>query len=96
MSILLGSKLRRKLLAYSFTHPDESFYVRELAGIIDEDVGNLSRELRKLENEGLYESSIKGKIKFYHLYKNYPFYNEFKNIILSSRFKNDLKCELKK
>lgn len=80
-SILLGSKLRRKLLAYSFAHPDESFYVRELAEAISVNAGNLSRELKKLEKEGLYKSLLKGKTKYYHLYKHYPFYNELKKII---------------
>ncbi len=27
MFLLLSSKLRRKLLTYSFTHPDETYYV---------------------------------------------------------------------
>jgi len=43
MALLLNTKLRRKLLTYSFTHPDENYYVRELASLIDEDAGNLSR-----------------------------------------------------
>lgn len=50
---LLNSKLKRKLLTYSFTHPEESYYVRELASLIQEDPGNLSRELKRLEDEGL-------------------------------------------
>ena len=45
MSVLLSTKLRKKLLTYSFTHPDENYYVRELR-LIEEDPGNLSRELK--------------------------------------------------
>lgn len=81
MTILFNSKLRKKLLTYSFTHPDEQFYVRELSLLIDEDPGNLSRELRKLEEEGLYASTVKGKEKFYSLNKNYPLFLELKTII---------------
>lgn len=81
MSILLKTKLRRKLLAYSFTHPDENYYVREIASLINEDAGNLSRELRRLEEEGLYSSFPKGKEKFYFLNKKYPLFAEFKKII---------------
>ena len=54
MLLFLKTKLRKKLLAHAFTHPDRKFYVRELAELIKEDPGNLSRELRKLEEEGLY------------------------------------------
>ena len=81
MTILFNTKLRKKLLTYSFAHPDEQFYVRELSVLIDADPGNLSRELRKLEDEGLYISIIKGKEKFYSLNKNYPLFSELKTII---------------
>jgi len=81
MTILFNTKLRQKLLTYSFTHPDEQFYVRELSVLIDVDPGNLSRELRKLQEEGLYISIIKGREKFYSLNKNYPLFSELKTII---------------
>jgi hypothetical protein len=51
MSVLLNTKLRKKLLTYSFTHLGENYYVRELCGLIDGDPGNLSRELRTLEED---------------------------------------------
>lgn len=81
MSVLFGTRLRRKLLAYCFTHPDSSFYVRELATLIDEDPGNLSRELRRLEGEGLFRSFSRGKAKFYSLNKKYPLFQELKKIV---------------
>jgi DNA-binding transcriptional ArsR family regulator len=84
MSILLGTKLRKKLLAFSFSHPGESFYVRELSGLIREDPGNLSRELRRLEEEGIYRSATRGKEKFYSLNKSYPLFREVKKIVLNS------------
>jgi predicted nucleotidyltransferase len=84
MAILLNTKLRRKLLAYSFTHVDEQYYVRELSGLIDADPGNLSRELKKLEDEGLYTSVTKGRVKLYSLNKRYPLFKELKNIIFKT------------
>jgi predicted transcriptional regulator with HTH domain len=84
MSVLLGSKVRKNLLAFSFSHPDESFYVRELSGLIREDPGNLSRELRKLEEEGIYSSTTRGNVKFYSLNKFYPLLKEVKKIALNS------------
>lgn len=84
MSVLLNTKLRRKLLAYSFTHSDENYYVRELSSLIDEDPGNLSRELKKLEEEGLYNSVTKGRVKFYSLNKKYPLFKELKRIIFKT------------
>jgi predicted nucleotidyltransferase len=84
MTVLLNTKLRRKLLAYSFTHADEQYYVRELAGLIDEDPGNLSRELKRLEDEGLYTAVAKGRIKLYSLNKQYPLFKELKRIIFKT------------
>ncbi|MFA5100094.1 MAG: nucleotidyltransferase domain-containing protein [Candidatus Omnitrophota bacterium] len=80
----INTKLKRNLLCYVFTHPDESFYIRELSGLIGEDAGNLSRELRKMEENGLFLSRIKGREKNFSLNKNYPFYAELKAIIAKS------------
>jgi predicted nucleotidyltransferase len=82
--LVLKTKLRRGLLTYSFTHPDENYYVRELALLINEDPGNLSRELKKLEQEGVYISSIRGSSKFYSLNKKYPLFNELKTIVFKT------------
>ena len=81
MSLLLNTKLRRKLLAYSFTHPNENFYVRELSNLIDVNPGVLWRELKRLEAKGLYVSSKKGRLKFISLNKNHPQYESLANII---------------
>ena len=84
MSVLLNTKLRKKLLTYSFTHPGEDYYVRELSSLIDEDPGNLSRELRTLEEEGLYTSVTRGRVKLYSLNKKYPLFRELKKIIFKT------------
>jgi len=78
------SKLRSKLFSYFFTNPEKSLYVRELGIILDLDPGNLSRELRKLEQEGMFTSYIKGSVKFYSLNKKYPLFNDLKNIIFKT------------
>jgi len=80
MSILHSSKLRSSLLAYTFTHPDRQYYVRELAVLIGQDPGNLSRELAKLAAEGLFIAQTRGRIKLYALNKKYPLYKELKAI----------------
>src|SRR4030066_779211 len=84
MSVLLNTKLRKKLLTYSYTHLDEDYYVRELSSLIEEDPGNLSRELRILEEEGLYISVTRGRVKLYSLNKKYPLFRELKKIIFKT------------
>lgn len=81
MGLLFKTNLRNKLLAHLFSHPNENFYVREIASSIDEDAGNLSRELKLLAEEGLCSYFKRGNSKFYSLNHNYPLYNELKQII---------------
>ena len=84
MVLLANSKLKSKLLTYCFTHSDESFYVRELAGLVGEDAGNISRELRKLEAQGLYHSAVRGNLKIYTLNKQYSLFKELKGIVFKT------------
>lgn len=81
---LLVSKLRRRLLTHYFTHPDEKYYVREVASLLALDPGNLSKEFRRLTEEGLFREEQKGRIKFYRLNPDYPLYQELKQIIFKT------------
>ena len=81
---LVASKLRRRLLAHYFTHPDEKYYVREVAALLHLDPGNLSKELRRLTQEGLFEEEQKGRIKFYRLNPHYSLYGEIRQIIFKT------------
>lgn len=81
---LTKSKLRRKLLAYFFTNPHQSHYLREMAIIFHADPGNLSKELTKLVKEGVFNAEERGRQKYFTLNKNYPLYNELKSIIFKT------------
>lgn len=80
----IRSKLRRRLLTHYFTHPGEKYYVREIAAILNLDPGNLSKEFRKLTQEGLFREERKGRIKLYLLNPHYPLYPEIKQIIFKT------------
>jgi len=57
-------------------------YLREMALRLKEDPGNLSKELSKLEQEGIFISQFRGKQKYFFLNKAYSLFNELKSIIL--------------
>ena len=78
------SRLRQKLLTYFFTNPSSHLYVREIAIILHEDAGNLSKELKRLESIGIFASFMKGKQKYFSLDKKHPLYKEFKSIIFKT------------
>lgn len=78
------SKLRQKLLSYFYTNPSSHLYVREIATILNEDAGNISKELNKLEKAGIFISSTRGNQKYFSINKKSPLYNEFKSIIFKT------------
>ena len=81
---LTKSRLRQKIFSYYFTNPGRSLYVRQLASILKEDPGNLSKEFSRLEKEGVFIAEIKGNQKHFYLNKRYPLYNELKSILFKT------------
>ncbi|MFH1772284.1 MAG: nucleotidyltransferase domain-containing protein [Candidatus Omnitrophota bacterium] len=87
MSNILGitkSKLRRKLISYFFTNSNANLYLREIAAFLNEDPGNLSKELARLEREGIFISARRGNQKYFSLNKEYPLYDELKSIVFKT------------
>ncbi len=82
--INLRSQLRRELLRYYFTNPGASHYLRELAGLLRLDPANLSRELGRLERQGLFASERRGIQKYFHLNRSYPLYEEVRRIVFKT------------
>jgi len=78
------SRLRNKILLHFFTNTDDEMYLREMALTLKEDPGNLSKELSKLEKEGIFISQFRGKQKYFFLNKKYPLFNELKSIIFKT------------
>jgi len=81
---LTRSSLRRNLLAYFFTNPHQSHYLREVATILNTDPGNLSKELTRLVKEGVFNSEERGRQKYFTLNKDYPLYEELKSMIFKT------------
>jgi predicted nucleotidyltransferase/predicted transcriptional regulator with HTH domain len=71
--ISLRSELRRKLLTYFYTNRSARVYVRQLASALSVDSTNLSRELARLEREGLLRSEIEGRQRYYSINSQYPY-----------------------
>ncbi len=78
---LVRPPLKHKLLIYFLTQPPEtSLYLRQIAVRLNLDPANLSRELRKLEKEGIFISKKQGNQKYFSLNQTYPLYEELKSI----------------
>ncbi|HLD82610.1 MAG TPA: nucleotidyltransferase domain-containing protein [Candidatus Omnitrophota bacterium] len=75
------SRLRQKLLSYFFANSQMDLYVREAALLLKEDAGNLSKELSRLEKDGIFISNTRGKQKYFSLNKEYPLFEELRSVI---------------
>ncbi len=77
----LRSKARQHLLAYYFTNPTARHHLRDLAECLSIDPSNLSKELARLEREGLFRSEVNGRQKYFQLNREYPLFHEVRKII---------------
>jgi predicted nucleotidyltransferase len=77
----LRSKARQRLLAYYFTNPTARHHLRHVAGLLGVDPSNLSKELRRLEQEGLFQSEMSGHQKYFRLNREYPLFDEVRSIV---------------
>lgn len=75
------SQARRRLLAYYFTNPTARLHLRDLAERLNTDPSNLSKELRRLEGDGLFRSEISGRQKYFQLNREYPLFDEVRAIV---------------
>src|ERR1700745_827961 len=77
----LRSEARRRLLAYYFTNPTARHHLRDLANRLTTDPSNLSKELRRMEREGLFRSEISGRQKYFELNREYRLFDEVRRIV---------------
>jgi predicted nucleotidyltransferase len=75
------SKARQRLLAYYFTNPTARRHLRDLAERLNIDPSNLSKELGRMEREGLFRSEVSGRQKYFQLNRQYPLFNEVRRIV---------------
>jgi predicted nucleotidyltransferase len=68
----LRSQLRRDLLTHFYLNRSARPYVRQLAASIHADPTNVSRELARLERDGLLRSEIEGRQLYYSLNHQSP------------------------
>jgi len=71
--ISLRSNLRRSLLTHLYSNRSARFYVRQMAALLGVDPTNLSRELSRLEKEGLLRSEVEGRQRYYSINPEYPY-----------------------
>ena len=85
LDTLITSRVRRKIIILYAQYPDYKTHIRGLSSLIKEDVGNVYRELRRLEKLGFLLSSKKGNTKIYSTNKQFTFIKELQMIVMKTR-----------
>lgn len=77
---LFGSKTRVKLLHLFLNHPGQSFYVREITRLIDEQINSVRRELANMLEVGVITSETSDNKLFYSVDQRYEYYSALRAI----------------
>lgn len=77
---LFGSKTRVKLLHLFMNHPGQSFYVREITRLIDEQINSVRRELSNMLEVGVITSDSADNKLYYQANQRYDFYKPLRAI----------------
>lgn len=84
---LFGSKTRVKLLHLFMNHPGQSFYVREITRLIDEQINSVRRELSNMLEVGIITSDTADNKLYYQVNQRYEFYMPLRAIFAGETVK---------
>jgi predicted nucleotidyltransferase len=84
LTAALFGKTRRALLALFYTHPDESFYLRQVIRAISLGQGTVQRELSNLTRAGLIIRSSRGNQVFYRANRESPVFPELQSLMVKT------------
>ncbi len=103
---LFGSNSRAKIIKQFFFHPEEQFYLRQLARDLSLQVNSVRRELENLLELGLIseqasppeEPKVGQEKKYYVVNKDFVLYEDLKSLVAKSQmlYKDDIISSLKK
>lgn len=83
-SDIFRSEARNMLLLLFFLNPEKEYYVRGLEKKLGISVGNIRREILKLEKDNVVISRQMGNLKLYRVNRDNPLYPELRKIVLCS------------
>ncbi len=77
---LFGSKTRAKLLGLFFANVGQSYYVREITRLINEQINSVRRELLNLESIGVIKNETYDNKVYYSANMKHPYAHPFQEI----------------
>jgi predicted nucleotidyltransferase len=77
----LFSKSRRAVLGILYGHPDQAFYLREIADMAGQGMGQIQRELKRLADSGIIRRFEQGRHVYFQADKNCPVYEDLHRLV---------------
>ncbi len=81
---LFTSGIRADIMSLLFNSPEEKFYVREIARLVNKNPSGVKRELDNLKKMDLVTSENEGNLKYFKANRNSPLFPELKGLIAKS------------
>lgn len=82
--VLLFGKTRRYVLAWLYGHPDERFYLRQLARQTGAAQGAMQRELNGLTRAGLVTRTVEGRQVYFQANRESPIFADLQQLLVKT------------
>jgi predicted nucleotidyltransferase len=83
-AVVLFGQTRRRLLAWLLLHPDETFYLRQLARQTGVAPGAIQRELAALTRAGILSRAVQGRQVYFGANRESPIYLELHGLVVKT------------
>ena len=84
LSTALFGRTRRAILALLFGHPDEAYYLRQLARSGGLGLGAVQREVKRLAEAGIFRRTVRGRQVYYQANPECPLFEELKSLVVKT------------
>lgn len=84
LSNALFSKVKQRVLALLFGHPNRSFYTSEIVRNVHSGTGAVERELSRLQRSGLISVEHIGNQKHYRANRHSPIFEELQSLVVKT------------
>lgn len=90
ISSALFNKTRMAVLSLLFSHPEESFYLRQIVRTEGLGLGSVQRELAGLSEAGIITRSMRGRQVYYQANPQCPIFAELRGLIIKTSGVHDV------
>ena len=84
LAAALFGQTRRLILSMLYGHPDEAYYLRQLARSTGAGLGAVQREIKRLAEAGILKRAVRGRQVFYQANPDCPLFNELKSLVVKT------------